>query len=72
VYSHQIKIRLAREWYRWVGLSKDTPRYKFRFLNFDLEFLKGVQSFKVLTAKICPIYQWQIRELQLVLIRDRL
>ncbi len=24
VYSHQIKIRLAREWYRWVGLNKDT------------------------------------------------
>ncbi len=24
----------------------------FRFLNFDLEFLTGVQSFKALTAKI--------------------
>jgi hypothetical protein len=37
------QIRSAREWYQWIGLSKDMPRYRFLILNFDLEYLKGVQ-----------------------------
>jgi hypothetical protein len=34
----------------WKGLHKEMPCNGFWFFNFDLEFLKGAQSFKVLTA----------------------
>jgi hypothetical protein len=45
-------FRPARVWYQWTGLSKGMSRFKFLIFNFDLEFLKEVQSFKALTAKI--------------------
>ncbi len=41
------------QWYHWIGLSKEIPRCRFLIcLNFDLEFLKGVQSFKALISQI--------------------
>jgi hypothetical protein len=41
------QIRSARELYQWRGHPS-----RFWAFNFYLEWLKGVQSFKVLTAKI--------------------
>jgi hypothetical protein len=36
--------------------KKDMALYRFfDFLNFDLEFLKGIQSFKALTGEIYVI-----------------
>ncbi len=50
-------IRSAQAWYQWIGLG-------FIFLNFHLEFLKDVQSFKVLIAKIFIVTNglggWQV------------
>jgi hypothetical protein len=40
------RCRLAREWCgcHWIGLEKDINRYRFLIFNFDLEYLKRVQS----------------------------
>ncbi len=47
------QIKSAREWYQWIGLSKDMPRYRFLIKkSFDRELLKGVQSLKANTAKV--------------------
>ncbi len=43
-------IRSAREWYQWIFLSKDMPRYSF--FIFDLGFLKEVQNSSALHAQI--------------------
>jgi hypothetical protein len=42
------------EWYHWIGLEIDINRYWFLFLNFTLEYLKRLQSFELLHAKMNP------------------
>ncbi len=32
--------------YHWIGIGKDINRYRFRFLNFHLEFLKNFWAVK--------------------------
>ncbi len=47
------QIGSAWEWYHWIGLEKDINRYTvFWFFNFDLEFLKRLQSSGPLHTKI--------------------
>jgi hypothetical protein len=51
-----------------IGLSKSTRTclamdFNLLILIFDLEFLKGVQSFKALTAKIHPVTSvWEVSQ----------
>ncbi len=45
-------VRSAWEWY--LGLGKDINRYRFRFFNFDLEFLKRVLKFWASKYKNTP------------------
>jgi hypothetical protein len=48
------QIRSARECHSWIGLSKGIHHAIgfFIILNFDLEFIKSVQSTKVLNVQI--------------------
>jgi hypothetical protein len=45
------QIGSASEWCHWISLDKDISRNKFRFLNFDLEYLKRLPSSEPLSTK---------------------
>jgi hypothetical protein len=46
------QIRSAWERYYWIGLVKDINHHRFWFFNFDLEYLKSLQSSELLHTKI--------------------
>ncbi len=46
------QIGSAWEWYHWISLKKDINRYMFLIFNFDLEYLRRVQSSEPLHTKM--------------------
>ncbi len=46
------RIKSAWEWYHWISLEKDINRNGFFSFNFNLEYLKRLQSSEPLHTKI--------------------